>query len=51
MIGYIYNFRRDATNPTFRKIRLNDVLQKGSKRKALKVETGPYFIDMTDEMK
>lgn len=44
--------RRDATNPTFRKIRLQDVLgTHGPRKRSLKMETGPFFIDMTKEMR
>eukprot|EP00428_Durinskia_dybowskii_P061075 CAMPEP_0170380986 /NCGR_PEP_ID=MMETSP0117_2-20130122/14169_1 /TAXON_ID=400756 /ORGANISM="Durinskia baltica, Strain CSIRO CS-38" /LENGTH=313 /DNA_ID=CAMNT_0010636529 /DNA_START=112 /DNA_END=1053 /DNA_ORIENTATION=- len=43
---------RDATNPTFRKIRVQDVLSNhGPRKRALKMETGPFFIDMTTEMR
>ena len=46
---------RDATNPTFRKISVKQVLAAaaphGPKKRALKMETGPYFIDMTKDMR
>lgn len=43
---------RDATNPTFRKISVKQVLAAphGPRKHALKMETGPYFIDMTKDM-
>jgi hypothetical protein len=43
--------RRDATNPTFRKIRLQDVLgTHGVRKRSLKMETGPFYVDVTKEM-
>jgi hypothetical protein len=44
--------RRDATNPTFRKIRLSDVLGvHGARKRSLKMETGAFYIDMTKDMR
>lgn len=44
---------RDATNPTFRKVSVAQVLAgpHGPRKRALKMETGPYFIDMTKDMR
>lgn len=42
---------RDATNPTFRRLRLEDVVgAPGTARKTMKLETGPYFVDMANNM-
>jgi penicillin V acylase-like amidase (Ntn superfamily) len=42
---------RDATNPTFRRIRLKDLdLSVKTKRSMLKLEDGPYFIDMSAQL-
>lgn len=42
---------RDIYNPTFRKIRLADVdTTPGAPQMTIKMEKGPFFIDMVDEM-
>lgn len=39
---------RDSYNPTWRRIRMEDVID--GEQKILKLPTGPYFIDMADAM-
>eukprot|EP00600_Ochromonadales_sp_CCMP1393_P006101 CAMPEP_0174973786 /NCGR_PEP_ID=MMETSP0004_2-20121128/11440_1 /TAXON_ID=420556 /ORGANISM="Ochromonas sp., Strain CCMP1393" /LENGTH=335 /DNA_ID=CAMNT_0016224283 /DNA_START=125 /DNA_END=1132 /DNA_ORIENTATION=+ len=42
---------RDATNPSFRKIEVAPLLEHGGRRRAMKLEEGPYFTDLTRAMK
>lgn len=43
--------RRDATNPTFRKINVAEVLAThGPRKRSLKMETGPFFVDLSKQM-
>lgn len=43
---------RDATNPTFRKVNVKEALVKhGPRKRSLQMETGPFFIDMTKQMR
>jgi hypothetical protein len=38
-------------NPTFRRIRLKDLnLEHGAEQKLMKMETGPYFVDMATSL-
>ena len=46
-VNSIY-YWRDATNPTFRRLKLSDIIN-GS-QKTMKLESGPYFIDMANSM-
>jgi hypothetical protein len=40
---------RDATNPTFRRLRLGDIdFKKG--QQSLIMEKGPYFVDMSSSL-
>jgi len=42
---------RDATNPTFRKINVAEVLAThGPRKRSLKMETGPFFVDLSKQM-
>lgn len=42
---------RDATNPTFRRINLNDVdFSIHTPRKSFKMSNGPYFVDVTSDL-
>jgi len=43
---------RDSGNPTFRRLRLQDLdLSEGAAPLSMLVEVGPYFIDMSEQMK
>jgi choloylglycine hydrolase len=46
---------RDSSNPSLRRLRLSDVFGDGSKpadnrMKSMKLQTGPYYVDMSREM-
>ena len=45
-------FRRDATNPSFRRLRFSDIdFSAGVGRQMLILEDGDYFIDMSHSLK
>jgi choloylglycine hydrolase len=42
---------RDAANPTFRRVSLKEALaSSGGVQKTMKLQTGPYYVDMTAEL-
>lgn len=41
---------RDSRNPTFRRLRLEDIDFQSKQQQMLTLETGNYFIDMSDKM-
>jgi hypothetical protein len=48
--GFFFS-RRDATNPTFRKIALKDVdFSHKENRNKMKLEDGAFFIDVTSQL-
>lgn len=42
--------RRDAGNPTFRRVRLGDIDFSGGAKLDILMENGPAFVDVTSDM-
>lgn len=43
--------RRDSGNPTFRRIRLQDLdLTPGADSRSIILQAGPFFVDLHEEM-